>query len=115
MKKNPENWKVAREKLQRYASAGPPPRTVCCDHKKMNKAFACKEVRSRDIDRFHHKFYSNEGKITQDNFILKYVEGKPTARKRPVNSNRERIESSAGFVVVEKLTSELAFLLPPIG
>lgn len=44
---------------------------------------------SNDRFRFHRSFYSVPDKISQDNFIIKYVEVTSVKRRRPRNNSRE--------------------------
>lgn len=68
-----------------------------CEHN--GKTYRCKKLTMRDIRSFHVNFYSNETKISQDAFLLKYMSVKKPTRSRSVKENSSRKSVATQYFV----------------
>ncbi|CAH1100763.1 unnamed protein product [Psylliodes chrysocephalus] len=95
--KQPLKWKRNVAKRLKY-SAKSLPTFLECEHK--SKAFMCATLKMRDLFKFHNNFHENLTKISQDNFILKYMSLLLIKGRRPKNGNgREKREMQTKFTI----------------
>lgn len=72
-----------------------------CDH--TAKTLHCKLLTREDIDDFHERFYANDGKILQDQFILLHcIMNHPLRANRPKNQIAHRKNLSIQYHVRQK-------------
>lgn len=72
-----------------------PVKLPICGHD--TEKFRCYSLRKNDLIEFHKSFYRSTNKLTQDEFILKYVSTKPVVRHR-VNNGTPSTMSSKYFI-----------------
>ncbi|XP_046666533.1 uncharacterized protein LOC124358283 [Homalodisca vitripennis] len=83
--RQPENWKVTKQKLQRYSPKAMP-NYPTCGHR--GKCLNCSLLTMVDIKEFHAAFYTVRTKMSQDAFILKYCSVSTPVRYRPRSGDR---------------------------
>nr|CAH7765624.1 unnamed protein product [Callosobruchus chinensis] len=92
----PETWKKNIAKKLRYSAKGGPVYPKCGHN---TSRFLCSTLTNDEVNEFHSAFYEVADKITQDNFIMKYVSSCPIQRRRNPNSDKQRTLSCAYYIL----------------
>ncbi|KAG8300990.1 hypothetical protein J6590_062729 [Homalodisca vitripennis] len=97
--RQPENWKVTKQKLQRYSPKAMP-NYPTCGHR--GECLNCSLLTMVDIKEFHAAFYTVRTKMSQDAFILKYCSVSTPVRYRPRSGDRVVSGTSCGKNALDK-------------
>ncbi|CAG9793086.1 unnamed protein product [Diatraea saccharalis] len=101
----PENWKRAKEKVERY-SAKQLPSAPQCNHANSSQ-YKCGSLSMQDMQQFHEQFYKYPIKKDQDAFILKHCKIQKTKRRRPRKGIRKPTEIYTKLYVRKKNSAKL--------